>query len=288
MNKIENNSDNEVYFLGSKPDAAKKKRNSQKWIWILISFAALLIGIVIFIDRNNKSDYYFEPEENTITVNNLPENPNSDTIKSYIERLEETINDVPLYIYIPHHAELSLGLNLHNKSQDSSNIICAMQAADIRRDNKNIVGDFILKGKQLSKGEAKAGFCAIINEKINIGVKTNTPLLQESIDSLGYFFRQYPLVNNGELVENNPKNKSIRRALAIRNGKVIMIESRSSESFHDFSQALIDIGVTEAIYLVGSANAYGWFINSENEKIFYGNKPNDRLKNISYIVWRTK
>lgn len=73
---------------------------------ILVSFAALLIGIVIFINKNNKSDYYFEPEENTIIVNNLPENPNSDTIKSYIERLEEIINDVPLYIYIPHNYRL--------------------------------------------------------------------------------------------------------------------------------------------------------------------------------------
>lgn len=287
MNKKHTNTDNEVYFLGSHTDESKQKRKSYKWFWIILCALILVAAIVLFLTKEDKPNYYFEPEESTVIMNNVSETNSIDTIKSYIERQEETINDVPLYIYVPHNAELSLALNIHNESQDSS-IICVMQAADIRGDNKEIVGDFVLKGKQLSRGTAKSGFCAIINKKITIGVKTITPLLQQSIDSTGYFFRQYPLVNNGELVENNPKNKSIRRALAIRNSKVVMIESRSSESFHDFSQALLDIGVTDAIYLVGSANAYGWFVDKNKEKTIYGNTPNDELKNISYIVWRAK
>jgi len=287
MNKKHTNTDNEVYFLGSQTGEPKQKRKSYKWFWIILCALISVAAIIIFLTRENKPDYYFEPEESTVIMDNVSETNSIDTIKSYIERQEETINDVPLYIYVPHNAELSLALNIHNQVEDST-IICAMQAADIRGDNKEIVGDFVLEGKQLSRGTAKLGFCAIINDEITIGMKAKTPLRQEAIDSSGYFFRQYPLVNNGELVENNPKNKSIRRALAIRNNKVVMVESRSSESFHDFSQALLDIGVTDAIYLVGSANAYGWYTDKNKEKIIYGNMPDDELKNISYIVWRAK
>ena len=30
----------------------------------------------------------------------------------------------------------------------------------------------------------------------------------------GYFFRQYPLVDNGVLVDNEPKGKAIRKAIS--------------------------------------------------------------------------
>ena len=49
---------------------------------------------------------------------------------------------------------------------------------------------------------------AIINDKITIGIADNSPLFEQATETGGYFFRQYPLVDNGKLVENEPKNKS--------------------------------------------------------------------------------
>ncbi|MDU1890781.1 MAG: hypothetical protein E6767_08835 [Dysgonomonas sp.] len=282
MSKKDQHTDNDVYFLGTK----KKEQGTPqcKWIWIAAGLVTLLVIIILFfiLKGNNKDDYYFEPETNTAIV---VEKNSNDTIKSYIERLEETINDVPMYVYIPHNAKLSLELYMHNNITDSS-IICIMQAADIRGDNMEIVGDFVLKGNRLSRGIAKKGFCSIIKNKVAIGTGDSTPLLQESIDSTGYFFRQYPLVHQGELIKNTLKNKSIRRAIGIKSGKVIMVESRSNESLHDFAQALIDIGITDAITLVGSNRAYGWYEDENGVKNEYGNIPDAELKNISYIVWK--
>ena len=113
----------------------------------------------------------------------------------------------------------------------------------------------------------------------------STPLLQEVINSGGHFFRQYSLVSNGELVDNKPKNKSIRRALAVRNEQILMVESQNRESFHDFSQALIDIGVSDAIYLVGG-DAYGWYYNKEHIRNEFGEEQPDLPENISYIIWK--
>ena len=59
----------------------------------------------------------------------------------------------------------------------------------------------------------------------------------------GYFFRQYPLVKDGQVIDNEPKGKSIRRAICDRQGEIFMVETGSIESFHDFAQALADLGV---------------------------------------------
>ena len=108
----------------------------------------------------------------------------------------------------------------------------------------------------------------------------------------GYFFRQYALVDNGKLVENNPKGKTIRRAICQLQGNVFMVESLTRESFHDFAQSLVDLGVNNAIYLVGT-NAYGWSVDQdgithEHGEDIWSDNPSTCPKNISYIVWKKK
>lgn len=283
--------DNEVYILGSEQGKkGKGKMSGWKWIGLAIICLLLILGGVFYYLSSGEEqtpDYYFEPEETTSESISVT---TTDTIqntldKGYIEAVKDTINDVPLLIFIPHNATMSLILGMPD--QADSTLIFAAMAADIRRDNKQIVGDFVLSGEQLSRGVAKKGFCAIEGNKITLGVGESTPLLQQALDNKGSFFRQYPLVNNSELVENKPKNKSIRRALAVRDERIIMVESNNKESFHDFSQALIDIGVTDAIYLVGG-DAYGWYYDNERTRQEFGRLQSDLPENISYIIWRTE
>lgn len=284
---INNKQDNEVYILGS--DTSKSKNRSVRWKWLIVAILALSViaGFVFFILSKDKvePDYYFEPETNTSQSISIPSSePEYAEERGHIAVTSDTINDVPLTVFIPHNAEMSLQLGLPDKSDTT--IIYTAMAADIRKDNEQIVGDFVLSGNQLSRGVAKKGFCAIVDNAITIGVGDETPLLQQAIDNKGAFFRQYPLVHSGELIENRPKNKSIRRALGIRGEQVVMVQSQNIESFHDFSQALIDSGISDAIYLVGG-NAYGWY-NKDNILHEFGKELPDVPENISYIVWRIK
>lgn len=286
MIKNKNKHDNEVYILGS--EAKAKKTFTTRRIWIFILLAVLVvIGVVLGTLLNKKADpeYYFEPEINTVQSVSISSDE-SEYIKDkgFISLVSDTVNDVPLVIFVPNNATMSLQLGIPDKSDTT--IIFAAMAADIRKDNEQIVGDFVLDGNQLSRGVAKKGFCSVIDNTITIGVGEDTPLLQQAVDKKGFFFRQYPLVHNGELVENKPKNKSIRRALAIRGDQIIMVQSQSIESFHDFSQALIDAGISDAIYLVGG-NAYGWYRKGA-ELHEFGKELTDIPQNISYIVWSTK
>ena len=167
---------------------------------------------------------------------------------------------------------------------DTTHNLLLFQAADVRADNKKIVGAFVLRGKPLSWGLSKKGYCSIIGDKVTVGVADNSPLFEQATEVGGYFFRQYPLVSNGQLVENELKSQSTRRGLCELEGKVVVVETFTPESLHDFAQALVDIGTTNAIYLVGSS-AIGWHRTIDGHGVASGQWEPRIYKNVSFIVW---
>lgn len=209
----------------------------------------------------------------------------STTEAHFTEKLDTIINDVQLAIYIPHNAKPELTLGVPDRND--KNIILAAQAADIRKDNRKILGAFVLKGEPLAWGLSKKGFCAIIEDKVTVGVSENSPLFEEATEKEGYFFRQFPLVDNGTLVENDQKNKTMRKALCTRVGQLFVVVSETDESMHDFAQALVDLGVENSIYLVGSHSSFGWFIDETGEKtLFAPDVHRGTYKNENYIIWK--
>lgn len=265
-------------------------------IVLILLVAGIVLAYLFGFNKDDKNDSpnsdetasYFEPQTTPApkaephTIVPLGFYPDSPTT-AYTQIIDTTINDIPLRIHIPHGAIPSLQVGRLN--ENDSSIILVAQAADIRRDNRKIVGAFVLQGKPLAWGKAKTGFCAIIHDTITVGIAENSPLFEKATETDGYFFRQYPLVDNGRLVENEPKNKSIRRSLCDRNGEIMVIETLSAESFHDFAQALEDLDITNAIYLVGS-HSYGWSTDAQGHRHTFGRKTYRMPVNTSYILWR--
>lgn len=292
--------DDELRVIGQKrtPHSSEDIRHKKLWWWI--AAALLICGIIaaVFLFSGKEEEVseseivVFEPmtksEDDPVAEESLaPLGDYSDTTltKAYTEHLRDTINDIPLDIYIPHNAvpELVLGVpDIHDKS-----IVLTTQAADIRADNGKIVGAFVLKGRPLSWGLSKKGYCGIIDGKLNVGVADNSPLFEEATEKEGYFFRQYPLVDNGVLVENEPKGKSIRKALCDRNGEIMVVMSQTPESFHDFAQALVDMKIDNAIYLVGSTS-FGYFRDRYDHLAIIYNKFRYGYQYENFIVWRVK
>lgn len=292
--------DDELRVIGQKrtPHSSEDIRHKKLWWWI--AAALLICGIIaaVFLFSGNKEymseseavvfEPMIEPDDNPVAEEVLaPLGDYSDTTltKAYTEHLRDTINDIPLDIYIPHNAvpELVLGVpDIHDKS-----IVLTTQAADIRADNGKIVGAFVLKGRPLSWGLSKKGYCGIIDGKLNVGVADNSPLFEEATEKEGYFFRQYPLVDNGVLVENEPKGKSIRKALCDRNGEIMVVMSQTPESFHDFAQALVDMKIDDAIYLVGSTS-FGYFRDKYDHLAIIYNKFRYGYQYENFIVWRVE
>ena len=274
--------DDEIRIISS----SQGKTGFRLWAWVCLAVAIVAIVLALLLLLNDQkpdmeidtTQVVFEPsneaaretEADTKWLGN-----NIDTTKAYTEHLRDTINDIPLDIYIPHNAvpELVLGVpNLQDKS-----IVLTTQAADIRADNGKIVGAFVVNGKPLSWG--------LIDGKVTVGVADNSPLFEEATEREGFFFRQYPLVDNGVLVENAPKGKSIRKALCDRDGEIMVIMSQTPESFHDFAQALVDMQVDNAIYLVGSTS-FGYFRDYYDQLEIIYNKLRYGYQYENFIVWR--
>ena len=100
----------------------------------------------------------------------------------------------------------------------------------------------------------------------------------------GYFFRQFSLVHDGKPGESLPKGKAIRRALCYYEENIVIIESKDRESLHDFVQALMDMGVQEALALVGSI-ALPLYVDVEGNRITQDLEHKEEAQE-TYIVWK--
>lgn len=164
-------------------------------------------------------------------------------------------------------------------------IVLGAQAADERGDNGEIAGSFVLDGNLISKGNNKAGFCAIINGTVTIGVDNASAMLERALDTGGCFFRQYPLVAGGQVVENKPKGRHLRKALAEIGGTIRVVIGTEPQTFGEFSQSLVEAGATTAIYLIGS-DAPWIYTTPEGQSLHFGRQPTNEYPNINFIVWK--
>lgn len=287
--------DDEFRVIGRNPKEPEKK--TFPWLWVVLAVLVAIIATIVLLitpvlhkDSGETGPGLFEQQTE------LPSKPApifplgapvDSTSAPCVELIDTAVNDVMLSIYIPHNATPILSVG-NPSSELRKTSILAFQAADIRADNRKILGAFVLKGEPLAWGLSKKGFVAIIDGKVTIGVSENSPLFEEATEKGGYFFRQYPLVDNGVLCENELKGKSIRKAICERTGQIFVAVSESDESMHDFSQALIDLGVNNAVFLVGSRFSFGWWkADSDSEPAYFGEDIHTaKYKNESYIIWK--
>ena len=291
----DNIQDDELRVLG-KPSPEEPKKKGFKWYYavaiLLILSGVIFAAVRLFDIRRNEivPDFYETELSDTIamseTIPVIEKLGNyKDSLKAYTEHIEMTVNDIPLDIYIPHNAKPRLFIG--TPDLNDKNVIFTTQAADIRADNGKINGAFVLAGEPKAWGLSKKGYCGIIDGKITIGVAANSPLFEEATETGGYFFRQYPLVDNGKLVENEPKGKAIRKAICDRGGEILVVMTQEPESFHDFSQALVDLGASNAVYLVGSVS-YGYFRDKLDQLSIIYNKQRGGQKYENHIQWVIK
>lgn len=284
--------DDEIRVIGE-----ERKTKYKGWKLFLCLFAGIVVGAVLYSVLRPKEELpdvpvepgYFDPvPEETIRPNDMTALSKAAEVgHGFIEMADTTINDIPLRLYIPH--QMRLMLHVGDIDRQDPSILFAAQAADVRADNGGIVGAFVLKGEPLAWGLSKQGYCAIINDTVTVGVAENSPLFEEATEKGGYFFRQFPLVDQGRLVEVEVKGKSVRKALCDRYGELFYVETLTPESFHDFAQALTDLGVYNAISMVGSIS-YGWATDAEGQRHEFGcpDPPKKKWKNISYLVMKNK
>ena len=285
MNKdIFDINDNEIRVIGSskhEPEGPNPKR--RWWLWILLAVLLMaVIYIFLALSRRAYSPVVYYSEEPIADSSQIVSYQVLADTKAYTIVSHDSINDIALRIYTPigGHVELLAG----QLPDNDNSIILAAQAADYRADNGQISGAFVYKGELLSRGHPKYGFCAIIGDTLTMGMSKETFLFERAVEQEGYFFRQFSLVHDGKFGEIVPKGKAIRRALCYYKESIAIIETVDYESLHDFSQALIDMGVQESIALVGSI-VLPLYVDEDGNRITNEIEHQEEAQE-SYIVWK--
>lgn len=257
-----------------------------KWLWIIV--ALVIIGIIAMVWPTDKDDSSDKPQgpsiaQQTLTTPTTAATGNDGKSAAYTERRDTVIDGIRLMVLTPVNATptLEIGPAVLN----DNTVALVAQAADIRADNNEIVGLFVLKGELISKGEAKAGYCAIINGEISIGVSDASPMFEQALTTDGYFFRQFPLVVGGQVVENKNRGKASRKALAEINGRVSIVSTYDRVSMDDFSEAIVNAGFRNAVYLVGGYS-YGRYKDRDGLRIIFGSSWMKEMEYVNFIVWR--
>lgn len=278
--------DDEIRIISSGDVKTDKKKHKllPVVLWVVASLLLItVLGIVFFSSGEIEDERLIKEATEQSIVSTTSENTNNLKARAFANKTDTIVDRIELSIITPNNA--TPVLEIGSECLNDSTIILIAQAADIRGDNGGIVGSFVVNGELVSKGEAKAGFCSIINGDVTVGVADATPLFEQALMSDGYFFRQYPLVVGGQIIENKPKGKSIRKALVEMDGRISVVVSREKLTFHDFSQALADVGVSNAIYLVGG-DAYGKYVDADGVPFTFGHEWDKEIDNVNYIVWR--
>lgn len=268
------------------------KNRTPWWVWAIIGLVALatiIFLVVHFMGTSYKESTY---KESTHPMRAAHADPdiwynNSDAVLPSCATVSDTLIDsIHLKIITPYNTvpELHMG----TLDTNDADLICAALAADLGYDHGRIIGAFVCEGKPISWGGGrKLGYCAIIDGNITLGVAENSPLFEEATENEGYFFRQYPAVDNGVMVENNPKNASFRRTLCMLDGKVCIVATDDRVLMNDFSSALVKLGVDNAIFLIGGT-ADGWYRTEDGTFCRLGYKVSKDNPNINYIVFRAQ
>lgn len=283
MTEIYNIGDDEIRVAGRK--RSHKNKSPRWWIYVVAGIAVVAVVAVLLFSRQDKlgsvgSVETVETEAAEVWYNNVDSDKPSCVVVDDV-----VVDSLNLKVFTPYNV-LPV-LHVGELDTSDADILFAALAADIRRDNGKIVGAFVYAGEPLSWGLSKRGYCAISDYGIAIGVAENSPLFEQATEDGGSFFRQYPAVDKGKAVENNPENLSYRRALCALDGKVCVVVSTDRVLMDDFSAALVKLGVQDAIFLVGGT-ADGWCRTEDGTYLRLGRKmiKNNRFNN--YIVFRAQ
>lgn len=269
-------SDTEIRVIGARDS---RHRGRRWWIWSAGLAGAVIVAVCVCLFGRTSSEA--EPASEKPLAEWMA---TLDTVTTTCAATADVeIGDVPLRVYVPLNARphLELGYGVLDHCADH---VLFFQAADVRADNGKIVGAFVLRGRPLSWGLSKRGYCAVLDNAVMIGVADNSPLFEEATERGGYFFRQYPLVSGGIAVDSELTTKSIRRGLCELDGHIVVCESQKQVLMTEFAQALADLGATNAIYLTGS-NSVGWCAYGQEGGTRLGAWDNRIYPNANFIVW---
>ena len=267
-------------------DKPKRKFFLQRKAFSLLSVGFLCVLFAAYYIYQQKYVYGFEypisrTQDEVIEVL-MEEKP---TALPGVEKSEETYLGVSMHFYkiTGLHPELVSGIpDLKDKD-----VYFVTRNSDYWKKNseRNIIGDYIIEGKQLSSNAWRAGYFSIFNGCAEIGIGREPDMRKFILNNKGSMFRQFALVSGGiKCVSQYVLKGKVTRCAYARtsDNNLFYVETDLPETLYGFSDALIEYGFVDAIYITGGAQPDLFYRTSDG--VAHGGYLDDSKHGM--VVWR--
>ena len=249
-------SDDDVVVIGGS-DWKPKKDPGRPNRWKIIAF--ILAGVMVvtglyYIGRHILHSREFIQSRYADTVIEALEQP----VKGQpgIHAFAEDIANVKLKIYRLDNLKAHFADTVPDYADSTIYLVTRSSDYKIIGDKKEIIGDYIVDGEVAAKSNWRAGFMAIVDGNVQIGIDRSSKIANYVKKHNGSMFRQLALVSANISCDNQfiLRGKVTRCAYARdRQGKLYFIETVEPETLSGFADALIEYGFIDAVYITGGS-----------------------------------
>ena len=270
-------------------DVNKGKRISLgRWkILGLLSFGFLCLLFAVYYVYRYKYVYGFEyPISRTQEeVMDALSKEKCAVLPAGVEKSEETFLGVAMNLYkiTGLQPELVYGIpNLNDKT-----VYFVTRNSDYWKKNneQKIIGDYIVAGHQYARNSWRAGYFSILDGKAEIGVGREPNMRNFILKNKGSMFRQFALVSGGiKCVSQYVLKGKVTRCAYARTAsdELFYVETVHPETLYGFSDALIEFGFVDAIYITGGAQPDMFYRSSDG--IAHGSYVDDHKHGM--VLWK--
>lgn len=205
-------------------------------------------------------------------------------------RVLHDTNDVSLIVYKPFY--LSWHLAKERPDINDTDIFFCAPAAFTAKNYKDIVGNFVCDGDTvINSTEQENGFCYISGNKVVIKSLNDSSeyYFNKAIANKASYFQQVLLILDSTRLDCNIFGKqkpTFRRAIAIKNGVPMVVESLNRMNVNDFSDVMIEKGFQYAIYMDMGTWSEGYYRTKDKSKVTIGRLKQNTNSQSNWLVFR--
>ena len=275
--------DDVVVIGGSDWHPEEKPRSQKKWKWAAIAFGVILLMVAgFFVTRHLLHSREFVQSRYAVEIIEALAHPMSG--EPGVTLIEDEAMGVSLKLYKLDGLKAHMAFELPDLRDSTVYLVTRSSDYKLTDDRKEIIGDFIYNGDVMAESDWRAGFMAIIDGNAQIGIDRSRDIFKHVKKNGGSMFRQLALVSAGTRCDKQfiLKGKVSRCAYARdRDGDLFFIETVNPETLYGFSDALVEYGFVDAVYITGGSQPDLFHRTSEGTP--HGTYIDD--KQHEFIVW---
>lgn len=202
-----------------------------------------------------------------------------------VEKSEVTYLGVSMYLYKITGLRPALISGVPDLNDE--NVYLVTRSADYWKKNneRKIIGDYIVDGKQFASNAWRAGYFSILDGKAEIGVGREPDMKKFILYHNGAMFRQFALVSGGiKCVSQYVLKGKVTRCAYARTAEneLFYVETSQPETLYGFSDALIEYGFVDAIYITGGKQPDLFYRTTDG--FSHGDYVDDSKHNM--VIWK--